>query len=322
MKTPVLGVVFCLLLALAAASTLTLERTIPLPGVSGRIDHFGFDAGGGRLFVAALGNNTVEVIDLKQGRVVHSISGLAEPQGTCFVAEFNRLFVASGGDGTLRLFDGTSLEQTKSLTLGEDADNVRYDVSAKQILVGYGDGALAVVDAAAGTAIADIALSGHPESFQMEKGGPRVFINVPRSHQIAVANRQQKKTTVTWPVTASANFPMALDEANHRLLVACRSPARLLVLDSESGREIASLDLHGDCDDLFFDAARHQIYASCGEGFIDVFIQHDADHYALKESVGTIARARTCFFDGQQIYLAVPRCGEQSAEIRCYRVDH
>jgi hypothetical protein len=303
------------------ASTFMLERTIPLPNVNGRIDHFGIDHDGGRLFVAALGNNTVEVVDLKAGKAVHSIAGLAEPQGIFFVPELNRLFVANGADGTLRIFDGTSLAPTISLPLGDDADNVRYDAAAKQILVGYGSGALAILDAAKGEKIADIALSAHPESFQLEKQGHRIFVNVPRSLEVAVIDREQKKVISTWSVGAAANFPMALDETAHRLVVGCRIPARLVVLDAESGKEIARLKLHGDCDDLFYDSARHQIYASCGEGFIDVFSQTDADHYALKEAFATVGKARTGYFDGEFLYLAVPRRGDQPAEIRCYRVN-
>lgn len=321
MKRLILGATFLVLLGAARAGTLTLERTIPLPDVAGRIDHFGFDAGGGRLFLAALGNHTVEVVDLKQGRRIHSIHGLAEPQGIFFVSEFNRLYVANGGDGTLRVFDGTSYKQTSSLSLGDDADNVRYDANARQILVGYGSGALAIVDAASGKTVADIPLTAHPESFRMENTRGRIFVNLPHSRQIAAVDRQQKKVIATWPVSsASANFPMALDESTHRLFTGCRSPARLLVLDTESGREVATLDLHGDCDDLFFDTARRQIYASCGEGFIDVFAQLAADRYARTEAVASVAKARTCYFDGQRIYLAVPRRGDQPAEIRCYRV--
>jgi len=310
------------LIGILRGDVLTLERTIPLPTVSGRIDHFGFDAAGGRLFVAALGNNTVEVIDLNQGRVIHSIGGLSEPQGISYVAEFNRLFVANGGDGVLRIFDGTTYGQASALALGDDADNVRYDATARQILVGYGSGGLATVDASTGKPVANVALSAHPESFQLEKSGGRVFVNVPRSDQIAVIDRQRGKVVATWPIrSAGSNFPMATDESTHRVFVACRSPACLLVFETATGKEMARLELHGDCDDLYFDPARHQIYASCGQGFIDVFAQTDADHYALREAVPTVAKARTCFFDGQQIYLAVPRRGEQPAEIRCYKVN-
>lgn len=322
MKRLILCTAFVALLGVLRAGSLTLARTIPLPRVDGRIDHCGLDAAGGRLFVAALGNKTVEVVDLKAGKALRSLVGVAEPQGVFYLDEFKRLCVASAGDGTLRFFDGASYEQTNSLTLGDDADNVRYDATTRQILVGYGSGGLAIVDALTGKTVADVPLSAHPESFQLEKSGVRVFVNVPRSRQIAVVDRKQKKVVAIWPITsAGGNFPMALDESTHRLYIGCRTPARLLVIDTESGQEVAQLDLHGDCDDLFFDAARHQLYASCGEGFIDVFTQTDADHWVLKEGVATVAKARTCYFDGQQFFLAVPKRGDQLAEIRCYLVN-
>ena len=113
---------------------------------------------------------------------------------------------------------------------------------------------------------------------------------------------------------------MALDEADHRVFIGCRLPARLLVFDTEAGKEIAKLDLHGDCDDVFYDPARRQIYASCGEGFIDIFTQTDADHYGLKESIPMVRKARTCFWTGDHLYLAVPRRGDQAAEIRDYTI--
>jgi YVTN family beta-propeller protein len=305
----------------AQAETLTLTRTIPLPKVEGRIDHFSLDAEGSRLFVAALGNNTVEVVDLKTGSVAHSVSGLSEPQGLLYVHEFNRLYIANGGDGALRVFDGTTFAPVTVIKLEDDADNVRYDAAAKLIYVGYGSGALGIVDAAKNAVVGNIPLDGHPESFQLESSGARVFINVPRAHTITVADRTTKKVTGQWSLgMIAANFPMALDEANHRAFVCSRSPARLLVYDTSTGSQLAKLDLHGDCDDVFYDTKRHQIYASCGQGFIDVFTQTDADHYVLKEAVATTAKARTCFFDEEQIYLAVPRRGDAAAEIRVYRV--
>jgi DNA-binding beta-propeller fold protein YncE len=306
----------------AHAETLTLTRTIPLPKVEGRIDHFSLDAEDSRLFVAALGNNTVEVVDLKAGKVVHSVGGLAEPQGVFYVHEFNRLYVANGGDGALRVFDGTTFASVTVIKFEDDADNVRYDPTAKLIYVGYGSGALGIVDAAKNIVVGNIPLEGHPESFQLEQNGTRVFINVPGAHTITVADRATKKATGQWSLgMVAANFPMALDDADHRAFVCSRTPARLLVYDTRSGSQLAKLDLHGDCDDVFYDAKRHQIYASCGQGFIDVFAQTDADHYILKEAVATTAKARTCYFDGEQIYLAVPRREEQPAEIRCYRIN-
>ena len=320
MKTPALLLGLMTLIVPVHAEALKLTGTIPLPHVEGRIDHFALDAAGARLFVAALGNNTVEVVDLKAGQVARAIAGFAEPQGICFAPGLNRLFVANGGDGALRVFDGTTLAAIATVKFSGDADNVRYDAATRRIYVGYGDGALGVVDAATNALVADIPLAAHPESLQLEKEGAHIFVNVPRAHHVAVIDRMQQKVVGTWPTSAAANFPMALDEAHHRLYIGCRTPARLLVFDTGAGRELASLQLRGDCDDLFFDAPRHQLYASCGEGFIDVFTQIDADHYALKESVPTIAKARTCFFDGRQIYLAVPKGSGRDAEVRVYEV--
>ena len=236
--------------------------------------------------------------------------------------EFNRLYIANGGDGALRVYDGTTFAPVTVVQFADDADNVRYDAAAKQVYAGYGSGSLGIIDAATNMVVGDIPLGAHPESFQIEKNGSRVFINVPRSHHVAVANRDERKATGTWALgMVAANFPMALDEASHRAFVGCRTPSRLLVFDTLSGKEVAKLDLHGDCDDLFFDATRRQIYASCGEGFIDVFSQTDADHYALKIAAKTVAKARTCFYRGDKIYLAVPKRRDQDAEIRCYKLN-
>jgi hypothetical protein len=202
-----------------------------------------------------------------------------------------------------------------------DADNLRYDVAAKQLYVGHGGGGLGAIDVTRGGIAAEIPLSAHPESFQLESRGSRVFVNVPSAHHIAVVDREKKRVIATWPLEfVAANFPMVLDESTHRLMIATRIPGRLLVFDTESGKQIAKLDLHGDCDDLFFDPSRRQLYASCGEGFIDVFTQTTEDHYALKRAVKTAGKARTCFFDGEHIYLAVPKQGDRSAEVRCYLV--
>lgn len=302
-------------------ASLLLERTIPLPTVAGRIDHCSLDSDGGRLFVAALGNNTVEVVDLKQGRVSRSLAGFAEPQGVLFLREFHRLFVANGGDGTLRMLDGQTGATIKTVSLGDDADNLRYDTSARLVYVGYGGGALGAVNPATGEVAGDTSLAVHPESFQLEQSGPRIFINLPGAHAIGVVDRQQQKVVAEWSIgLAAGNFPMALDEAHHRLFVGCRWPARLLIFDTIAGKEVAKLDLHGDCDDLFYDAARSRLYASCGEGFIDIFERTGDGQHQRVESFTTTPKARTCLLAGENLYLAVPRRGNQPAEIRCYRI--
>ena len=318
MKT-ILICCFLINLVNATAQQPRLAQTIPLEGVQGRIDHMSMDVSGQRLFLAALGNNTIEVVDLKQGKVIRSLSGFSEPQGVCFVPGFNLLAVANGGDGRCLFFEGATLDPAGILELGDDADNVRYDATHKKIMIGYGRGALAVIDPQSKRVTSRISLGAHPESFQMDADDSRVFVNVPNNHTINVADLAQAKVIGSYALgLVAANFPMALDGANHRLFIGCRLPARLLVFDTRTGNKIASLTLHGDCDDLFYDSARKQIYASCGEGFLDIFSQADPDHYAATVSVATAEGARTSFFDGAHFYLAVPLRGNQRAEIRDY----
>jgi DNA-binding beta-propeller fold protein YncE len=297
--------------ALVAVVVLQLIQTIPLPGVEGRIDHMAVDAGRQRLFVAALGNNTVEVLDLKAGKRLQPLTGLREPQGIACTG--NRLYVASAGDGTCNVFDAKSLRRVQTIELGNDADNVRYDSINNRIYVGYGSGAIAVLDAATGKRLANIPISGHPESFQLETAGRRIYVNVPTAHHIAVIERDA--VVATWPVEeAHANFPMALDEAGHRLFIVCRQPAMLLTFDTRTGRVVEKREVSGDCDDVFIAAQQHRLYASCGAGFLDVLPLDGAG----RTSIPTAGGARTSFWFADRLYLAVPHRGAQPAEIRVY----
>lgn len=299
---------------------LRLQKTIVLPHVQGRIDHMFFDANSGRLFVAALGNNTVEVVDVKQGKWLRSISGLHEPQGILYLMPVNRLYVANGSDGTLRIFDGNSYGLLKTIKLGDDADNVRYDPHQNRIYVGYGSGALAAVNED-GSKMSEVIVDAHPESFQLEKDGPRIFINLPESRKIAVVDRGKNSIVATWGTArALSNFPMSLDEADHRLFVVARSPAELLVLNTDSGNVIETLPAVGDCDDVFYDQTLKRIYATGGEGAISAFQQQDADHYKEIAKVPTVKGARTSFFspDFNCLNVAVRRQGIESAAIRVY----
>ena len=305
----------------ADTNSLKLVQTIPLPNVQGRIDHLAVDVIGKRLFVAALGNDTVEVVDLKAGKVVQSLSGFAEPQGLVFVPEFDRLFVANGSDGTCRILDGDSFKPVRTVKLGDDADNVRYDEAAQKVYVGYGSGALAAIDARTGEKTADIKLAGHPESFRLSSGAT-IFVNIPEAGQIAVVDRNKGSVTDIWPLTeAAGNFPMFLDEANHRMFVGCRSPATLLVYDSSAGKLVASVPVSRDTDDLFYDPANKLIYVSCGTGVIEVIWQTDADHYRKIETLKTVSGARTSLFipELKMLCLAVPHRGGQAAEIRIFK---
>ncbi len=304
-----------------ATAPLVLEESIPLEKVEGRIDHMGVDAAGQRLFVAALENNTVEVVDLKVGKKVESLPGFAEPQGIVYVPEFDRLFVANGTDGTCRILDGHSFKTITTVEVGDDADNVRYYEPAKWIYIGYGNGALCVLDAKTGAKVSDIKLAGHPESFRLETGGPNLFVNVPRAGQIAVVNGEKGSVIETWPLKeAKSNFPMFLDDAKHRLFVGCRSPAKVLIYDSTSDRLVTSVSISSDTDDLFYDAHNKLLYVSCGGGSIEVIKQNDADNYLKTKTISTASGARTSLFipELNLFCVAVPHRGSQTVEIRVF----
>jgi DNA-binding beta-propeller fold protein YncE len=296
---------------------LELAYTIPLPDVRGRIDHLALDADDGRLFVAALGNDSVEVVDLRARARSARLTGLREPQGIGYVAAGKRLYVANAGGG-VDIFAGWPLQRVGRIDRLDDADNVRYDPATSRIYIGYGH-ALALIGAAQHDVVGSIALAGHPESFQLESPGSRIFVNVPTARQITIVDRDQRAVIGTWTIgDASANFPMALDQAGQRLFVGTRQPASLLVYDTKSGARVASLRIGGDADDLFYDAKRRQIYVICGEGVIDVVRQRDEDHYEAAGRLRTTRGARTGLFADDVLYVAVPTHGASPAEIRAY----
>jgi DNA-binding beta-propeller fold protein YncE len=311
---------------ISAQSTapLKLAQTIALGGVEGRIDHFAFDAAGERLFVCALGNNTVEVLDLRKGERVHSIAGLGAPQGIAYIPELDRLFIANDKGGICKIYDGKSFQVVGELNFKDDADNVRYDEATKKIYVGFGSGGIAVVNAPDGKQVGSIKLSAHPEAFQLEKNGSRIFVNVPNSRHVAVIDRDKGEVIATWETDlAFGNFPMALDETNHRLFVGCRLPSKLVVLNTESGDVVAKIDISGDPDDIFYDSKRHRIYAICGAGKIDIIEQTDPKTYKALTKVDTASGARTGLFvpERDTLFVAVPHRGPQQAEIRSYQVE-
>ena len=314
----------CLAAAESSGAELQLKQTIPLPGVEGRIDHLDLDAAGDRLFVCALGNNTADVLDLRKGERVHAISGLGSPQGLVYIAELNRLFVANDKGGICKIYDAKSFQTVGELNFKDDADNVRFDSAAKKIYVGFGSGGIAVVNAADGKQIGSIKLSAHPEAFELEKNGERIFVNVPNSRHVAVIDRKKGEVIATWKTDgAFGNFPMAFDEANHRLFIGCRIPSKLVVLNTESSDAVAKIDISGDPDDIFYDSKRHRIYAICGAGKIDIIEQTDANNYKAVTKIDTADGARTGLFvpERDTLFVAVPHRGSQQAEIRCYQVN-
>jgi DNA-binding beta-propeller fold protein YncE len=301
-------------------SSLHLEKEIPLPGVEGRIDHFSVDVLGQRLFVAALENGTIEVLDVRKDERSAEIKGLSEPQGVYYSSQNGEFYVASGREGTLRIYDGNSLNLRQTLELGEDADNVRYDGRSRQILVGFGSGELGLVDAS-GQKVGTIPLSSHPESFQLEEEGSRIFVNVPKESAVAVVDRTKHTVIAKWGLDWTfANYPMALDEEDKRLFVGCRLPARLVVLNTGSGQVVGKLPIVGDTDDVFFDPAHRIIYVIGGEGFVDVFRLRDPDHVEKVARVKSAPGARTGLFVSafNRLFVAVPHRGSQAAKVIVY----
>ncbi|PWT86196.1 MAG: hypothetical protein C5B58_01830 [Acidobacteria bacterium] len=312
------------LVAAEGGTPLKLTKTIGLPGVEGRMDHFAFDRAGERLFVCALGNNTVEVINVPKAQRIQSIRGLGAPQGTAYIPELNRLFVANDKGGICKIYDGKSLQPVGELDFKDDADNIRYDEATQKIYVGFGSGGIAVVDASNGKQIGSIKLSAHPEAFQLEKNGHRIFVNVPNARQVAVIDREKGEVTAKWKTDlAFGNFPMALDETNHRLFVGCRIPSKLVVLNTESGDIVSKIDISGDADEVFYDSKRHRVYTISGAGKIDIIEQNDPNTYAVSTKINTAAGARTGLFvpERDTLFIAVPRRGSQQAEIREYLIE-
>src|SRR5215831_18342048 len=299
---------------------LSLEAKIPLGEVKGRIDHMALDAMRSRLFVAELENNSVGIVDLKDRKVVHVITGLTEPQGVGYEPSTDALYIANGGDGSVRLYRGADYAETSRIALGDDADNVRIEPDTKHVFVGYGAGAIATIDPVTRTKIADSRLPAHPEGFQFDRKTNQIFVNVPRSRAIVMLDAVSGQQKAAWPMKdAGANFPMALDEDAQRVLVAFRSPAKLGAFSARDGERLASVELCGDADDLFVDAKRGRVYVSCGEGFLDVL---DARDYRRLARVPTVRGARTSYYvpSMDRLFLSVRAASPEPAAVWVYRL--
>jgi DNA-binding beta-propeller fold protein YncE len=295
---------------------LVVESRIPLGDVHGRIDHLAIDLKRQMLYVAELGNDSVGVLDLKEGKVVRTLRGLSEPQGIGYEPGTDTLYVANARDGSVRLYNGADLTPLETINLGEDADNVRIEPEAHRVWIGYGSGALAAIDANTRMRVATIALPAHPESFRLDPDGRAIFVNVPGDRQIAVVDRRTDKLVASWKTgLLLENFPMALDDEDHVVSV-LRVPARLAVFGKKTGERLQVLDTCRDSDDVFFDPKRHRVYVTCGEGAIDVFSQETGGYHHLGR-LATSTGARTSLFvpERDRLYLAVRASSSTPAAI-------
>lgn len=306
---------------------LQLEEQIPVPSVAGRLDHFTADVKRKRLFVSALGNNSLEVIDTFAGRVIHSIKGLAEPQGPLYVPGVDKLYVANAGDGKVRVYDGATYTFKKAIDFGEDPDNMRYDEPSKMVFVGFGgdDGGIAMIDPKTDERVGKVyKTEGHPESFQVEASGAHIFVNVPDAGNVVESIDRKTGEVTKWPLKGlRGNYAMALNEADHRLFTITRKTPMMVVFNTETGSEVARLRAAGECDDVFLDASRKRIYVIGAEGMISVFQQNDPDHYELVANVPSSVGLRTGFFYAKRdrLYVGVPAKGSEPAQIWTYEAE-
>lgn len=306
---------FCTLLAglpgLAGTSlaepALRVESRIALPGVAGRIDHMAVDVARKRLFVAEIGNDSLDVVDLAAGRRVGRVRGLAEPQGVGYAPQADLVAIANGGDGSVRFFRGAGLAPAGALALGSDADDVRSDPRTGNFVVGYGAGALAIIDPQQRSKTGEVRLAAHPEGFAIDGRTGRAFVNVPGAGEIAVIDLLATKQIARWRLPElRANFPIALDGAGTTLATVFRRPPRLVLIDPATGTPTARIEVCGDADDVFFDNQRRRIYVSCGAGFVDVFAAGPNGGYAPLSRVATAAGARTALYVAEfdRLYVA------------------
>jgi YVTN family beta-propeller protein len=300
---------------------LSLEMKIPLGDVRGRIDHMAIDPIRNRLFVAELGNDTVGVVDVAAGKVIHRIAGLREPQGVAYELSADMLYVSNAGDGSVRMFRGGDFVENGRVELGDDADNIRIDPVRQRVLVGYGDGAIAAIDLQQRRKVAEFVVAAHPEGFQLDHSTGRIFVNVPKAAAIVVIDGLTGKQAATWPMrSAGGNFPMALDETQRRVLVAFRAPPRLGAFSIADGQSVGNVELCGDADDVFVDDKRRRAYVSCGQGFIDVFDTQGVEYRRLAH-LPTAPGARTAHFvpSIDRLFLAVRATSGEPAAIWVFR---
>jgi hypothetical protein len=307
----------------AAAAPLVREAAIALPGVAGRIDHMALDPGRGRLLIAELGNDSLDVIDLAQAHVVHRITGLAEPQGVAFAPMADAIVVANGGDGSVRFFRAADFTRLGAIALGQDADDTALDPVSGNVVVGYGGGALAVIDPTRRAVAVRVAVAAHPEAFRLDPATARAFVNVPGAREIAVLDLHAARQVAAWHTPGlRANFPMALEPGGHVLATVFRAPPMLVLLSADGGATLAQQRTCDDADDVFFDGARHRLYVSCGAGAVDVFGQDGASLHRIAR-IATAQGARTSLFVPQldRLFVAAPAplVGGAAASILVFR---
>lgn len=273
---------------------LQLQKTILLPNVTGRIDHLAVNIKENIVYVAALGNNTLEAVDLANSKIIHTIHSLDEPQGVGYIPPTHEIFVANGGNGDCYFYNASTYEKTATIHLPSDADDVRYDSASNAIFVGYGEGGIAIIDAKTHRQTADVKLPAHPEGFQIDSKANSLWVNVPDKNMVGKIDLAQLKLVKSWKRDSpSANFPMSIDVSNRRAFIGYRHPAKLVVMDMITGKDITWQNMVSDADDLYYDSNNKRVYISGGGGFINIFQQDAAGSFTQITNILTRSGART-----------------------------
>ena len=306
------------------AAELELIQTIPLKGKAGNLDHVTIDAKRDRLYVANKANNTLDVVDLKTGSLYKQIPNQTAIQGVAYAAELDRIYVGLGSNGLCNVLDAETLKAVKTIKFADDCDNVRYYAKTQTVYVAHAEKALGVISARTNSLKTDIKLPAAAEGFDLELKRPRMYVSTPEPCQVGVVDTVKNEVSAVYPLKmAGGAHPLALDETNHRVYIGCRKAPMVVAVDTETGKEVSSAGIPDEVDDLFLDAGRKRLFASCGEGFLAILKVTDSDHIEFLEKIPTAKGARTCLYvpETGKLFLAVPRQeGKDGPEIRVYQV--
>jgi DNA-binding beta-propeller fold protein YncE len=310
---------------------LQLVQTISIPNVKGRLDHMDVDVKDQRLFVAGLENGTVEVVDLRAGKWTRSIPGFKKPQGVLYVPELNKLFVASGDDGMVRVFRGDTLQLLDSIELEPGPNRIVYEPNSKLVFVGYGGkdagkgyGEVGIIDAKNDKHLGDVKVAAHPSELLLNKSGTTLFVFISIANQLQVVDTSKREVLSTWPISGQRPGDAAFDESNSRLFIGTRTPAEMVVMDSKSGKELAHLPTVEGQDGVYFDGLHKRVYVSGGRelpnGFVFVYQRKSPDQYETLGKIPTHGGAGTSFWSPElnRYYVAAPANNKEDAAILVY----
>jgi DNA-binding beta-propeller fold protein YncE len=313
-----------------------LIQTIALPNVEGYFDHMAVDIKGQRLFLPGEHQRTIEVVDLRAGKVIHTITGFGgDPRKTIYLPETNEIWV-DDGDATVKAFSGVSYEMVKNVPLsghelGQDSrrvpDNGAYDPITQLFYLGDRadglkkegiKGSIEIVDIKNGKYVGNIEVDGlNPAGLALDPASPRLYVVIGDTSQVLVIDREKRAVMATWPITGGPEpHAVALDAAHHRLLIGSRvkrghlyKPGKMVVMDSDTGEVMNAIDTEGGVDEVVYDAPSKRVYYTGTTGYVDVFKQIDADHYERvgMAPTGWIAKTSLLVPELKRFYSAVPK---------------